>query len=67
MNKTDLLTKYNHHLTLRNFSENTIRAYKSGLGLFLGYIKANQINSVTPKVLEDYFYFSKKEIGYGYS
>ncbi|GAB5408543.1 MAG: site-specific integrase [Balneolaceae bacterium] len=67
MNKADLLTKYKHHLTLRNFSENTIRAYENGLGLFLGYLKANQIDSVTPKVLEDYFYYSKKEIGYGYS
>ena len=43
MNKADLNTKYKHHLTLRNFSENTIRAYESGLGLFLEYLKAKKI------------------------
>jgi len=67
MKKEDLLLKYKHHLTLRNFSENTIRAYQNGLGIFLGYLKANQIDLVSPKVLEEFFYYSKNELGYGYS
>lgn len=67
MNKAGLLTKYKHQLILKNFSENTIRAYESGLGLFHENLEANHINSDNPKMLEDYFYYSKKEIGYGYS
>ena len=34
MKKSELLVKYNHRLTLRNFSINTVRAYKNGLGIF---------------------------------
>jgi site-specific recombinase XerD len=43
-----------------NYSENTLRAYLNGLNIFLDYVKANQITSITPKVLGTYFHFRKK-------
>lgn len=67
MNKTDLTTKYEHRLTLKNYSENTLRAYLSGLSIFLDYLRVNQISAVTPKVLDTYFHYCKKELEYGYS
>jgi len=67
MNKSDLITKYEHHLTLKNYSENTLRSYLNGLNIFLDYLKANQIKKVTSKELETFFYFSKKEMGFSYS
>jgi len=67
MNKTDLRTKYEHRLTLKNYSENTLRAYLSGLSIFLDYLGVNQISAVTPKVLDTYFHYCKKELEYGYS
>jgi len=67
MNKADLITKYEHRLTLKNYSENTLRAYLSGLNIFLDYVKANQISSITPKVLDTYFHYCKKELNYSYS
>lgn len=67
MNKSDLITKYEHRLTLWNYSENTLRAYLNGLHIFLDYVRANQISSVTPKVLERYFHHCKKDLEYSYS
>lgn len=67
MNKSDLITKYEHRLTLKNYSKNTLRAYLNGLHIFLDYVKANQLSSVTPKVLERYFHHCKKELEYSYS
>jgi len=66
MNKTDLITKYEHRLTLKNYSENTLRAYLSGLNIFLDYVKVNQISNITPKVLDTYFHYCKKELEYSY-
>ena len=34
MNKSDLISKYVHQLTLKNYSENTLRAYLNGLTIF---------------------------------
>lgn len=67
MNKTDLITKYEHRLTLKNYSKRTLRAYLNGLNIFLSYLKANRISDVTPRVLEAYFHYCKTELGYGYS
>jgi site-specific recombinase XerD len=67
MDKADLITKYEHRLTLKNDSKNTLRAYLNGLHIFLDYVRANQISSVTPKVLERYFHHCKKELEYCYS
>ena len=47
MNKTDLRTKYEHHLTIKNYSENKLRSYINGLHIFLDYLRTNQINNVT--------------------
>ena len=43
MNKANLITKYEHRFTLKNYSDNTLRAYLSGLLIFLDYLK-NQLN-----------------------
>ena len=67
MKKSDLLVKYKHHLTLRNFSDSTIRAYQNGLHIFLTYVSENNFEKVTPAILESFFYHFKKEVGYSYS
>ena len=67
MNKTDLITKYGHRLTLKNYSENTLRAYLNGVHIFLDYVKVNEVSAITPKVLETYFHYCKKELDYSYS
>jgi site-specific recombinase XerD len=67
MNKAELISKYEHRLTLKNYSENTLRAYLNGLHIFLGYLKSNQIPTVTPRVLDTYFHYCKKELKYSYS
>ncbi len=67
MKKNDLIAKYKHHLTLKNFSESTIRAYQNGLYIFLSYIQQRTIEKVTPVILESFFYYYKKEVGYSYS
>ena len=67
MNKSELITKYEHHLTLKNYSENTLRSYLNGLQIFLNYLKSYQIKKVTSKELETFFHFSKKEMGFSYS
>lgn len=56
MKKTDLTSKYEHHFTLKNYSENTLRAYLNGLNIFLDYVKTNQISTVTPGLLDTYFH-----------
>lgn len=67
MNKSDLITKYKHHLTLKNYSENTLRSYLNGLHIFLDYLRSNQIINVTGKELENFFYHTQKELNYSYS
>ncbi len=67
MNKTELISKYNHHLSLKNCSENTLRSYLNGLLIFLDFIKVYNIEKVTGSVLESFFHHAKKEMGYSYS
>jgi len=67
MNKTDLISKYEHRLTLKNYSENTLRSYLNGLYIFLDYLKSHQINKVTSTELERFFHHAKKELNYSYS
>ena len=67
MNKRDLITKYEHHLTLKNYSENTLRSYLNGLHIFLDYLKSRQINEVTSKELEAFFKYGRKEMRFSYS
>ncbi len=62
MKKSDLLKKYKHHLTLKNFSESTVRAYMNGLAVFLDYIREKDIQEVSPEILEAYFYYCKTEL-----
>lgn len=67
MKKSDLLVKFKHHLTLKNFSESTIRAYQNGLHILLNYIHKNNLDNITPSILESFFFYCKKEAGYSYS
>lgn len=67
MKKTELISKYEHQLTLKNYSENTLRAYLNGLNVFLEYVCANQVQKVTSDTLDSYFHHCKKDLGYSYS
>jgi len=67
MNKTELISKYKHHLTLKNYSENTLRSYLNGLLIFLDFIKAHNIEKFSGAVLESFFFHAKKEMNYSYS
>ncbi|MBE9048414.1 phage integrase N-terminal SAM-like domain-containing protein [Pleurocapsales cyanobacterium LEGE 10410] len=67
MNKSKLLSKYEQQLTLKNYSENTLRAYLNGLNIYLEYVSTNQIQKVTSEVLGSFFHHCKKDLGYSYS
>lgn len=43
MNKTELISKYKHHLTLRNYCENMLRSYLNRLDVFIDYITLNEV------------------------
>lgn len=43
MKKLGLISKYEHQLTLKNYSENTLKAYLNGLNIFLQYLSLKQI------------------------
>lgn len=67
MKKSELLVKYKHQLTLKNFSQSTIRAYTNGLHLFLNYVNENNIKKVDSEHLSKFFYESKNGNDYSYS
>ena len=52
MNKPDLITKYDHCLTLNNYSNRILRSYLNGSHIFWDYGHAHQIKEVTPKIVE---------------
>ena len=60
MNKSDLVTKYEHQLTLKNYSENTLRAYLNGLTIFFRICKHQSVQKVTSEVLSSFFITVKK-------
>ena len=51
MNKAKLLSKNEHRLTLKNYSDSTIRSYLYGLQIFLSYLSDQNIKEVSPKFL----------------
>ncbi len=67
MNKNELLSKYESKLILKNYSDKTVEVYKSSLSVFIDYLKNNNIQKVTPTVLENFYRFAQIELGYGYS
>lgn len=67
MNKTELISKYESALILRNYSQRTIEVYKSTLRIFISFIQKNKIKKVTSEVLEQFFRYASKDLGYGYS
>lgn len=67
MKKSKLISKYEHRLRLKNYSERTIQAYLNGLQVFIGYISTNKVEEVSAEVLENFFDYSKADLEYGYS
>lgn len=67
MNITELISKYESKLILKNYSERTVDVYVSALGIFLSYIQSNDVKYVTSKTLEDFFRFAAVDLGSGYS
>jgi site-specific recombinase XerD len=67
MNKPEFISKYEHQLTLKNYSENTLKAYLNGLHIFLDYLSSNQISEVSSKELDLFFHHCKKRLGCSYS
>lgn len=67
MKKSELISKYKHQLTLRNYSERTLKAYLNGLHIFLEYVRINKIKYVSSSLLEEFFYHCKKDLNYSYS
>ncbi len=67
MNKNYLISKYEATLILKNYSTRTVQVYISGLSIFIRYIQENDVEEVTPQVLQNFFKHSAIETGYGYS
>ena len=67
MTKSELISKYKHTLTLKNYSSRTINSYLNGLRIFLAYISLHSVIKADPAILEEFFYHAKEELGYGYS
>ena len=67
MNKIELISKNETKLILKNYSKRTIEVYLSGLSIFIKYIQENDIDTVTPDVLENFFKYSVTERDYGFS
>jgi len=65
--KSELISKYKHTLTLKNYSPRIISAYLNGLGIFLEYLSSNKIKKIDPAILEKFFFHAKTDVGYGYS
>lgn len=63
MMKPELISKYEHQLTLKNYSENTLKAYLNGLNIFLQYLSLNKIAEVSSKELDLFFHHCKKGAG----
>ncbi len=62
MNKSDLISKYESKLILKNYSERTIQVYLSSLGIFLHYIQRNKVRDVTSEILQEFFKYAQKDL-----
>lgn len=67
MNKSELISKFEHHLILKNYSENTVRSYVNGLNIFLSYITKNKVEKISGNTLESFFHHAKTEMSYSFS
>ena len=67
MNKNELIKKYEHQLTLKNYSDSTIQSYLNGLHKFIDFLKCRQIAAVNGQTLSGFLMWCKKQEGYGYS
>jgi len=67
MNKKELIKKYEHQLTLKNYSDSTIQSYLNGLCKFIDFLKGRQVKSVNGQTISEFLVWCKKQEGYGYS
>jgi len=67
MNKKELIKKYEHQLTLKNYSNSTIQSYLNGLHKFIDFLKGGQVTTVSGQTLSDFLMSCKKQEGYSYS
>lgn len=67
MKKQEIIEKFQTHLKIENYSEQTIRNYLSAVKLFLEYVKKLQLKDVADKELQDYLFYCKTEKKYSYS
>jgi len=51
MNKSDLISKYDHALVLSNYSHRTVEVYLSGLRVFISFLQENNVQEVIPEIL----------------
>lgn len=67
MNKSDLISKYKHTLTLKNYSQSTVNSYLNGLYKFIAFIQDNEIEEVKATHISKFLVHAKRENDYGYS
>lgn len=62
-----LISKFEHQLTLKNYSPATIQSYLHGLFVFIGFLENRRISSVNGFLLSEFFMWCKQHQGFGYS
>ncbi|MFY0684624.1 MAG: tyrosine-type recombinase/integrase [Balneola sp.] len=67
MNKSELISKYESKLILKNYSNRTVKVYVSGLAIFISYLRKNEVRDITPETLENFYRYAREEMKYGYS
>jgi len=67
MNKSALISKYKHTLTLKNYSQSTVNSYLNGLYKFIDYVQGGKIEEVTPAHISEFLVRTKRENDYSYS
>lgn len=67
MNKSALISKYKHTLTLKNYSQSTVNSYLNGLHKFLAYVQGNEIEEVKASHISEFLVHAKRENDYSYS
>lgn len=67
MKKQEIIDNYYKHLSIENYSEQTIKSYLSALKLFLNYIEKLSVNKITEKDIRNYLFYCKDQRKYAFS
>ena len=67
MKKQEIIDSFNRKMTIENYSNQTIKNYLSALKLFLEWIENLNVEKVTEKEIENYFFYCKKDKNYSFS